>query len=86
MVRSDDLLSGLLRYGRGQTQNFVVRDMTISDAVMYLRVELCLEMAQVMSFRTVDSSSFERTEDFTFTPGRALHQSHESTLQDEIEY
>ncbi len=62
MVRSDELISCLSRYGRSYIQDFVVRSRDVRDAATYLRVELSLELARAMSSRTTDSVTFEREE------------------------
>ena len=67
MVKSDELVSCLSRYGRSYIQDFVVRSRDVKDAATYLRVELSLELARAMSFRTMDLITFEREETFRDT-------------------
>ena len=60
MVRDEDLLEGLICYGRAPVQDFVTRSRHIEDTLHYLQVEQSLHMARLISFVTKDLRSFER--------------------------
>ncbi len=60
MIRDEDLLEGLICYGRAPVQDFVTRSRHIEDTVHYLQMERSLQMARLISFVTRDLRSFER--------------------------
>ena len=60
MIKDEDLLEGLICYGRAPVQDFVTRSRHIEDAVHYLQMERSLEMARLVSFVTKDLWNFER--------------------------
>jgi hypothetical protein len=60
MLISEELMSGIEQYGRGNVQEFVAGSQDMMDVLIYLRAERILEMTKVMSFVTVDSVNFER--------------------------
>ncbi len=59
MVGSEELMCALITYGRRSLQGIVARSGDVSDATTYLLVELNLEIARVMSFKTMDLVTFE---------------------------
>jgi hypothetical protein len=60
MVTAEELTYGIMRFGRGNIQDLVVRTKHMSDAVNYLRVEVGFELARITSFTTVDSVTFQK--------------------------
>ncbi len=60
MIRDEDLLEGLICYGRAPVQDFVTRSRHIEDAVHYLQMERNLQVARLISFVTRDLRSFEK--------------------------
>ena len=60
MLISEELMSGIERYGRWNVQEFVAGSQDMMDVLIYLRAERILEMTKAMSFVTVDSVNFER--------------------------
>jgi len=60
MTISEELMSGIEQYGRGNVQEFVAGSRDMMDVLIYLRAERIIEMTKVMSFVTVDSVNFER--------------------------
>ena len=60
MLIDEELMLGIVRYGRWSVQEFVAQSQDIRDVLTYLRVERALEMAKVMPFVTVDTVSFDR--------------------------
>ncbi len=60
MIRDEDLMEGLICYGRAPVQDFVTRSRHIEDAVHYLQMERNLQVARLISFVTRDLKSFEK--------------------------
>ncbi len=60
MIKDEDLLEGLICYGRAPVQDFVTRSRHIEDSVRYLQMERSLQVARLVSFVTRDLRSFER--------------------------
>ena len=60
MIRDEDLLEGLICYGRAPVQDFVMRSHHIEDTVLYLQMERSLEVLRLTSFVTKDLMSFEK--------------------------
>jgi hypothetical protein len=64
MMRYEELMSGLIRFGRGNVHDFIVRsnDVDVNDTVTYLWVELGFDLARVSSFETTNLVTFEKKE------------------------
>jgi len=60
MVRNDELMSSIMRYGRGNIQDFVARSQSMSDVISYIQAERFLEINMITSFVTSDMIHFER--------------------------
>jgi len=60
MVESQELVEGLVRFGRQAVQDYVTRSQDISDAMRYIRAEQCLEIVRLTSFVTTNLVDFER--------------------------
>ena len=60
MIKDEDLLEGLICYGRAPVQDFVMRSHHIEDTVLYLQMERSLQMDRLISFVTRDLRSFEK--------------------------
>ncbi len=60
MVRDEDLLEGLVPYGRAFVQDLVTRSRHIEDTVLYLQMERSLQMDRLISFVTKDLRSYEK--------------------------
>ncbi len=60
MIRGEDLLNGLMCYGRATVQDFVTRSRNIRDTIQYLQVEQVLEVLRLTSFVTKDLIGFEK--------------------------
>ena len=67
MVTAEELTYGIMRFGRGNIQDLVVRTKYMSDAVNYLRVEMQFELARITSFTTMDSVTFQKIGPFKAT-------------------
>jgi hypothetical protein len=60
MVKNDELMSSIMRYGRGNIQDFVARSQSMSDVISYIQAERFLEINMITSFVTSDMIHFER--------------------------
>ena len=60
MVRNDELMSSIVRYGRGHIQDFVARSQSMNDVISYIQAERFLEINMITSFVTSDMIHFER--------------------------
>ena len=60
MLKDEDLLEGLICYGRAPVQEFITRSRNIEDAIHYLQMERSLEVLRLTSFVTKDLMSFEK--------------------------
>jgi len=83
-MKNEELMSGLIRFGRGNVHDFIVRSNDVNDVVTYLWVELGLNLARVSSFETTNLVTFEKKE-FKNTPyikrrTRAINQYHKTLL------
>ena len=62
MIRDEELIEGLICYGRATVQDFVPRSPNIQDAIHYIQMERSLEVLRLTSFVTKDLKSFQRRE------------------------
>ena len=60
MVRSDELMSSIIRYGRGSILDFVARSQSVDDTLNYIQAERFLEVINLASYVTTDLISFEK--------------------------
>ncbi len=60
MVRNDELMSSIVRFGRGNIQDVVARSQSMSDVISYIQAERFLEVNMITSFVTSDMIHFER--------------------------
>jgi len=66
MAESEELIEGLIRFGRQAVQDYVTRSQDIDDTMRYIRAEQCLEIVRLTSFVTTNLIDFER-KDFSPT-------------------
>jgi hypothetical protein len=64
MMKGEDLMFGLVCWGRGMVQDFVARSQDVTDVINYLHAERGMEIAKKISFVTTDNVTFERKEFF----------------------
>jgi hypothetical protein len=64
MMKGEDLMFGLVCWGRGIVQDFVARSQDVTDVINYLHAERGMEIAKKISFVTTDNMTFERKEFF----------------------
>ncbi len=60
MAESEQLMEGLIRFGREAVQDYVTRSQDIGDTMRYIRAEQCLEIVRLTSFVTTNQIDFER--------------------------
>jgi len=60
MAESEELIEGLVRFGRQAVQDYVTRSRDIGDTMRYIRAEQCLEIVRLTSFVTTNQVDFER--------------------------
>ncbi len=52
MAESEELIEGLVRFGRQAVQDYVTRSRDIGDTMRYIRAEQCLEIVRLTSVTT----------------------------------
>jgi hypothetical protein len=62
MIGYEELMSGLIKFGRGNVHDFIARSNDVNDAVTYLWVDLSFNLARVLSFETTNLVTFEKKE------------------------
>jgi len=68
MIGYEELMSGLIKFGRGNVHDFIARSNDVNDAVTYLWVDLSFNLARVLSFETTNLVTFEKKEVLRDTP------------------
>jgi hypothetical protein len=68
MIKIDDLMSGIMRYGRGNMQDLVARTTSMSDVINYIQAERYLEFTHLISYVTTDMIDFKKKSDVIATP------------------
>ena len=68
MMKGEDLMFGLVCWGRGIVQDFVARSQDVTDVINYLHAERGMEIAKKVAFVTTDKVTFERKEFFRTGP------------------
>jgi hypothetical protein len=81
MMRYEELMSGLIRFGQGNVHDFIVRSNDVNNALTYLWVELVFDLARISSFKAVNFVTFENNEVLRYTLYRAKNQGHQSISQ-----
>jgi hypothetical protein len=60
MMLHEEVMAGLIRFGRGNVQDLIARSNDVDDVVTYLWVELGFNLARVSSFETTDLVTFKK--------------------------
>jgi uncharacterized protein YrrD len=81
VLRNEELMSGLIRFGQGNVHDFIVRSNDVNNALTYLWVELGFDIARVSSFKAVNFVTFENNEVLRYTLYQAKNQGHQSISQ-----
>ena len=83
MMLHEEVMAGLMRFGRGNVQDFIARSNDVNDVVTYLWVELGFTLARFSSFETTDLVTFKKN-NLRFTPYQAKNQGNQSISQNII--
>jgi len=70
MMKGEDLMLGLVCWGRGIVQDFVARSQDVTDVINYLHAERGMEIAKKISFVTKNQITFEKKTFFGANPGQ----------------
>lgn len=62
MMAYEDLMDGLIQFGRRNVHDLLIRSPDVDDVATYLWVELYYEMTRASTFETLDLVNFERRE------------------------
>jgi len=81
MIGYEELMSGLIKFGRGSVHDVIVRSNDVNDAATYLWVDLSFNLARVLSFETTDLVTFEKKEVLRDTLNQAKDQGLQSISQ-----
>lgn len=60
MMAYEDLMDGLIQFGRRNVHDLLIRSHDIDDVTTYLWVELYYEMSRASTFETLDLVNFEK--------------------------
>ena len=69
-MRGEDLMFGLVCWGRSIVQDFVARSQDVTDVINYLHAERGMEIAKKISFVTKNEKTFEKKTFFRADPGQ----------------
>jgi hypothetical protein len=83
MMLHEEVIAGLIRFGRGNVQDFIARSSDVNDVVTYLWVELGFNLARLLSFETTDLVTFKKN-NLAYTLYQAKDQNHQSISQNII--
>jgi hypothetical protein len=75
-MRYEELMSGLIRFGRENVHDFIIRSHDVNDAVTYLWVELGFDLARVSSFETTNLVTFVKNDGLRYGPYQAKTQAY----------
>ena len=68
MIKIDELMSGIMRYGRGNMQDLVARTKSLGDVIIYIQAERYLEFTNLISYVTTDMIDFKKKTDALAVP------------------
>ncbi len=83
MMLHEEVMAGLIRFGRGNVQDFIARSNDVNDVVTYLWVELGFNLARLSSFETTDLVTFKKN-NLVYTLYQAKDQGNQSISQNII--
>jgi hypothetical protein len=70
MMKGEDLMFGLVCWGRDIVQDFVARSQDVTDVINYLHAERGMEIAKKIAFVTKNEVTFEKKTFFRANPGQ----------------
>jgi hypothetical protein len=68
MIKIDELMSGIMRYGRGNMQDLVARTKSLGDVISYIQAERYLEFTNLISYVTTNMVDFKKKTDVLAVP------------------
>ncbi len=68
MIKIDELMSGIMRYGRGNMQDLVARTKSQGDVISYIQAERYLEFTNLISYVTTNMVDFKKKADVLAVP------------------
>ena len=68
MIKIDELMSGIMRYGRGNMQDLVTRTKSLGDVISYIQAERYLEFTNSISYVTTNMIDFKKKADVLAVP------------------
>ena len=68
MIKIDELMSGIMRYGRGNMQDLVTRTKSLGDVISYIQAERYLEFTNLISYVTTNMIDFKKKADVLAVP------------------
>ena len=68
MIKIDELMSGIMRYGRGNMQDLVTRTKSLGDVICYIQAERYLEFTNLISYVTTNMVDFKKKADVLAVP------------------
>ena len=68
MIKIDELMSGIMRYGRGNMQDLVARTKSLGDVIIYIQAERYLEFTNLISYVTTNMIDFKKKTDVLAVP------------------
>jgi hypothetical protein len=62
MLRDEELMFGIIAFGRGNMHDFIIRSNDVNDALTYLWVQIGFDITQDSFFRIKNFATFEKNE------------------------
>jgi hypothetical protein len=60
MIRNEEFMSGIMKYGRESAREFMARSQDMSDVISYMQAERYIELMKMISFVTTNLVTFEK--------------------------
>ena len=68
MIKIDDLMSGIVQYGRGNMLDLVTRTKSMGDVISYIQAERYLELTNLIEYVTTNMIDFKKKTDVIAAP------------------
>jgi len=60
MIKNEEFMSGIMKYGRESAKEFMARSQDVSDVISYIQAERYIELMKMISFVTTNLVTFEK--------------------------
>jgi hypothetical protein len=60
MIKNEEFMSGIMKYGRESAREFMARSQDVSDVISYMQAERYIELMKMISFVTTNLVTFEK--------------------------